>query len=575
MRGSGQVSLLDMAVSISAGENSQSAMLNGTNVPGRVFRAASTPARRGQRGFRRAPTAANRLKMQEPPSARTQDAVFGLLSDPASYGLPGAAKIGRHQTHAAIVFLAGDLALKVKRAVRYPFLDFSTLEKRKIACEAELAVNRKFAPRLYRRLVPITREANGALAVDGAGEPVEWAVEMARFEEDGTLDRLAERGKLDERLLAELAVAVAVMHERAEPVEPGKWIGALEGFIGNNSSIFRRHPELFGETAVVDLERRSRTALKRLQPLLIERGEQGLIRRGHGDLHLGNIAVVDGEPIAFDALEFDPVIASGDLLYDLAFLLMDLLDFDRHAAANQVLNGYYAAARRDADYDGIAALPFFMSLRAAIRAMTTASRLDVTKNAIAQSARRYFDLAAKLLTPAKPTLLGIGGLSGTGKTVLARSLAPSLPPAPGALVFRSDIERKALYGVGEHERLPSSAYRAEVSERVYRIIIDKAARVARAGHSAIVDAVFALAEERAVLEAAAAAIKVDFRGLFLTADLPTRLQRVGGRAADASDADAEVARKQQEYMTGSVAWTHIDAAGSPAQTLANARAAVA
>jgi uncharacterized protein len=545
------------------------------NVPGHAFRAASTPARRGRRGFRRAPTAANRLQMQEPPSATTQDAVFALLSDPASYGLPGAAKIGRHQTHAAIVFLAGDLALKVKRAVRYPFLDFSTLEKRKIACEAELAVNRKFAPQLYRRLVPITREANGALAFDGAGEPVEWAVEMARFEEDGTLDRLAERGKLDERLLAELAVAVAVMHERAEPVEPGKWIGALEGFIGNNSSIFRRHPELFGETAVVDLERRSRAALKRLQPLLIERGEQGLIRRGHGDLHLGNIAVVDGEPVAFDALEFDPVVASGDLLYDLAFLLMDLLEFDRHAAANQVLNGYYAAARRDADYDGIAALPFFMSLRAAIRAMTTASRLDVTKNAIAQSARRYFDLAAKLLAPAKPTLLGIGGLSGTGKTVLARSLAPSLPPAPGALVFRSDIERKALYGVGAHERLPSSAYRAEVSERVYRIIIDKAARVARAGHSAIVDAVFALAEERAVLEAAGAAIKVDFRGLFLTADLPTRLQRVGGRVADASDADAEVARQQEEYVTGSVAWTHIDAAGSPAQTLANARAAIA
>jgi uncharacterized protein len=513
--------------------------------------------------------------MQEPPSATTQDSVFALLSDPASYGLPGAAKIGRHQTHAAIVFLAGDLALKVKRAVRYPFLDFSALDKRKVACEAELVVNRKFAPRLYRRLVPITREANGTLALDGAGEPVEWAVEMARFDEDGTLDRLAERGKLDETLLAKLAVAVAVMHERAEPVETGPWIAALEEFIGNNSSIFRRHPELFGETAVIDLERQSRAALQRLRPLLIERGRQGLIRRGHGDLHLGNIAVVDGEPIAFDALEFDPVIASGDLLYDLAFLLMDLLVFDRHAAANQVLNGYYAAARRDADYDGIAALPFFMSLRAAIRAMTTASRLDVTKNAIAESARRYFNLAAKLLAPAKPTLLGIGGLSGTGKTVLARSLAPSLPPAPGALVLRSDIERKALYGVGEHERLPTPAYRAAVSEQVYRIIIDKAARVARAGHSAIVDAVFVRAEERTALEAAAAAIKVDFHGLFLMADLPTRLQRVGGRAADASDADTEVARRQEEYMTGPMAWTHIDVAGSPAQTLANARAAIA
>jgi len=512
--------------------------------------------------------------MQEPPSPTAQAAVFELLGSPATYRLPAAAKIVRLQTHAAIVFLAGERALKVKRAVRYPFLDFSSLDKRKAACEAELAINRKFAPQLYRRIVPITREGNGALALDGSGEPVEWAVEMARFDEERTLDRLARRGELDERLLAKLAIAVAAMHERAEPVEPAPWIAALEQFIGNSTSTFQRHPALFGESAVVDLERQSLAALKRLRPLLTERGKQGLIRRGHGDLHLGNIAVLNGEPIAFDALEFDPLIASGDLLYDLAFLLMDLLEFDRQAAANQVLNGYYAAARRDADCDGIAALPFFMSVRAAIRAMATASRLDVTKDTIARSARRYFDLALKLLAPAKPSVLGIGGLSGTGKTALARSLAPSLAPAPGALMFRSDVERKALYGVGEHERLSPSAYRAEVSERVYRIIIDKAARVARAGHSAIVDAVFARAEERAALETAAAAAGVKFHGLFLVADLATRVQRVSGRAADASDADAEVARKQQEFLTGPVTWNHVDATGSPVQTLANARTAI-
>ena len=512
--------------------------------------------------------------MQEPPSLTMQDAVFELLGNPATYRLPAAAKIARHQTHAAIVFLAEDRALKVKRAVRYPFLDFSSLDKRKAACEAELAINRKFAPQLYRRVVPITREDNGALALDGNGEPVEWAVEMVRFDEDKTLDRLAQRGELDERLLAKLAVAVAAMHERAEPVEPTPWIAALEQFIGNSTSTFQRYPALFGETAVIDLERQSLAALNRLRPLLTERGKQGLIRRGHGDLHLGNIAVLNGEPIAFDALEFDPLIGSGDLLYDLAFLLMDLLEFDRQAAANQVLNGYYVAARRDADCDGIAALSFFMSLRAAIRAMTTASRLDVTKDTIARSARRYFDLALKLLAPAKPSVLGIGGLSGTGKTVLARSLAPLRAPAPGALVFRSDVERKAVYGVGEHERLSPSAYRAEVSERVYRILIDKAARVARAGHSAIVDAVFAQAEERAAIETAAAAAGVEFRGLFLVADLTTRVQRVSGRAADASDADAEVARKQEEFVTGPVTWSCVDAASSPAQTLANARAAI-
>jgi predicted kinase len=239
------------------------------------------------------------------------------------------------------------------------------------------------------------------------------------------------------------------------------------------------------------------------------------------------------------------------------------------------LNGYYAAARRDADCEGIAALPFFLSLRAAIRAMTTASRLDVTKEAIARSARRYFGLALQLIAPAKPTLLGIGGLSGTGKTVLARALAPSLAPPPGAVVFRSDIERKALYGVGVEERLPSNAYGAEVSETVYRTIIDKAVRVARAGHSAIVDAVFARADERAAIERAAAAARAEFRGLFLVTALTTRLQRVSERSGDASDADAEVARKQEDYVTGAVSWSHIDATGSPAQTLANARASLA
>jgi predicted kinase len=142
------------------------------------------------------------------------------------------------------------------------------------------------------------------------------------------------------------------------------------------------------------------------------------------------------------------------------------------------------------------------------------------------------------------------------------------------LVFRSDVERKALYGVGEHQRLSPSAYRTEVSERVYRTIIDKAARVARAGHSAIVDAVFARTEERGALESAAAAAGVEFHGLFLVADLTTRVERVIARTGDASDADAEVARKQEEFVTGPVTWSRVDAAGSLAQTLANARAAI-
>jgi uncharacterized protein len=505
------------------------------------------------------------------PSADLQNAVFKLLGDPASYG---GAEVRRYETHGAVVFLAGARAIKVKRAVRFPFLDYSTLAKRKAACRAELDINRNFAPQLYRRVVPITRQADGSLALDGTGEAIEWAVEMVRFDEDKTLDHLAERGELDDTLAGKIAIAVAAMHERAGPADADAWIGALEGFVRNNTSIFKKHGELFAQEAVASLEQQSLAALARLRPLLAARGKVGLIRRGHGDLHLDNIAILDGEPVAFDALEFDAVVASGDVLYDLAFLLMDLVESGHASAANRILNGYFAASRRIADCDGIAALPFFMSLRAAIRAMTTASRLDLGKSDIARAARRYFDLALELFAPAKPMVACTGGLSGTGKSALARALAPELAPAPGALVFRSDVERKVLYNVAETARLPVEAYRAEVTDEVYRLLTDKAARVARAGHSVIVDAVFAKAEERAAIEQAVAGTGADFRGLFLMADLQTRLDRVGSRGPDASDADAAVARQQQELALGAITWTIVDASGSPEETLAKARIAL-
>jgi uncharacterized protein len=504
-----------------------------------------------------------------------QGSVFKLLCSPATYG---ATEVRRCDTHGAVVFLAGDRALKVKRAVRYPFLDYSTLEKRKAACLAELEVNRRFAPQLYRRVVPITREITGSLALDGLGDPVEWAVEMTRFDENMTLDHLADRGELDETLLGRLAVAVAAMHESAQPVEATQWLAALERFVKQNTAAFEEHKDLFPGRSVAELDRNSATAFSRLRPLLAARGGLGLIRRGHGDLHLGNIAVVNGEPVAFDALEFDPVIASGDVLYDLSFLLMDLVERGLEPAANGVLNGYFSAARRIEDCDGIAALPLFMSLRAAIRAKVTAARLDLAKDGdrrgIAQSARRYFDLAIELLAPAKSIVVCTGGLSGTGKSVLAHSLAPCLRPNPGALLFRSDVERKTFFDVAETNRLAPEAYQPAVSEEIYRILNDKAVRVARAGHSVIVDAVFAKPQERSVIEAAIADVGVRFRGLFLLADLKTRLKRIATRQPDASDADAGVARKQEEFSIGSIAWSVIDASGSPEATLAKARAII-
>ena len=257
-----------------------------------------------------------------------QGDVFALLADPATHD---GAKVTRFDTHAASVFLAGDRAYKVKRAVRFPFLDYSTLEKRKAACTAELKVNRRFAPELYHRVVPISRDG-GALRLDGAGEPVEWAVEMTRFDEAQTLDHVAGRGGLAGRLPEKLARMVAAMHRKAEPVDPAPWLAALDDYIKQNTEGFRRHKTIFPHEQIDELDRSSRAALGRLRPLLIERGRLGLIRQGHGDLHLGNIALVDDEPVAFDAIEFDPVIASGDVLYDLAFMLMDLVERDLTAA---------------------------------------------------------------------------------------------------------------------------------------------------------------------------------------------------------------------------------------------------
>jgi predicted kinase len=282
--------------------------------------------------------------------------------------------------------------------------------------------------------------------------------------------------------------------------------------------------------------------------------------------------------VPFDALEFDPVIASGDVLYDLAFLLMDLIERRLDCAANIVLNRYFAATRRPEDIDALAALPFFMSVRAAIRAKVTAARLgsaDVTdRRPLTQAAQTYFRLAVDLISPPPPKLLAVGGLSGTGKSSLARALAPLVGPAPGAMVLRSDVERKQMFGVAETERLPTDAYSVAASARVYAAVADKAARIVAAGHSVIVDAVFAKADERAAIAAVASSANVAFRGLFLVADLKTRLERVGSRSLDASDADTAVARQQEAFELGRVEWAEIDASGPLPAVLSRARTAL-
>jgi uncharacterized protein len=494
---------------------------------------------------------------------RDQERIFAFLTDPVTH--PQAKRI---DTHAASVFLEGSRALKIKHAVRFPFLDYSTLEKRKTACDEEIRINRQFAPQIYRRVVPITRNDDGSLSIDGTGAPVEYAVEMTRFDERQTIDHLAEAGPLDPGLVEAIADAIAASHAAAPRMPAEHWIESIPQFIADSIAAFRA-AACFPADDINELAKTSQLAFFHVHGLLKQRGRQGHVRRCHGDLHLANIVLIEQMPVLFDAIEFDEKVASIDVLYDLAFPLMDLLRYGRQAEANALLNRYLSITS-DENLGALAAVPLLLSIRAAIRAHVLLARLGQSnpeKTAIVEMARAYFELARALIHPPAPMLIAVGGLSGTGKSVLARGLAPFIGPQPGAVVVRSDVLRKQLFGVRETERLPADAYLPEVSERIYDALGQDAAHIVSQGHSAVVDAVFAREAERAAIEDAARRLGIRFVGLFLVADLETRQNRVSRRGPDASDATAEVAGLQEKYNIGALDWASIDASGSPETTL--------
>ncbi len=506
------------------------------------------------------------------PDAATQRQVFAFLADPATHG---GTVVRRIDTHAAVVFLAGDRALKVKRAVRFPFLDYSTLARRKAACDEEIRINRPAAPQIYRRVAAITRSRDGALHIDGDGTPVEYAVDMARFDVDATLEHLASAGALEPELIADLVEAIAASHRNAPAVAAEGWIGSIPSIIAANTAAFRASGRL-AERDIDTLDAVCQSAFTSIRTRLEARGRRGLVRRCHGDLHLANIVRIGGKPVLFDAIEFDPAIASVDVLYDLAFTLMDLLRYERRAEANSLLNGYLTMTLDD-NLDGLATLPLFMSMRAAIRAHVLLARVKATddeETPVLRAARGYFALALRLMAPSRPLLVAVGGLSGTGKTLLARALADSLDPPPGAAVLRSDVARKQHFQVDETERLPADAYRPQVNAIVYRILTGQAEQILAQRHSVILDAVFAKPAERRAIADAARKLGLPFAGLFLVSDLATRASRVEHRSGDASDATVDLVKRQEDYDVGQLDWHVIDASGTPAQTLRRAKAAL-
>ena len=503
-----------------------------------------------------------------------QRQVVALLSDPATFGVPG--PVERIDTHAAMIFLAGDRAYKLKRAVRFRYLDFSTADRRKAVCDAELVLNRRTAPQLYLDVSPIGRQPDGRLAL-GHGDPVDWVVVMRRFPADCLFDAMARKHRLDSGLIRELADRIAAFHDAAAPAHGAGAVRVRKVIDGNRTSMAALPAGILPDAECTLLAERGLAMLAPLGPLLDRRAASGHMRHCHGDLHLANICLWRGQPTLFDCLEFDAELATTDVLYDLAFLLMDLWQGGLQSEVSLLFNRY--CDMRD-EADGLAAMPLFLSMRAAVRAHVEASaagRQDdpAKRQGKIELARHYLSAALTFLDRPAPRLIVIGGLSGTGKSTLAGRLAPLVGAAPGARWLRTDVLRKRIAGLVPEARLPAKSYTVERTAMVYRKLIDDARMALTAGLPAILDGVFADPAERDAVAALAASAGVQFTGLWLEAPRDELHHRVSQRHGDASDADTAVIDRQLGYALGDLSgWIRISAVGSPEDVLVRARKAI-
>ena len=466
----------------------------------------------------------------------------------------------RIDTHGAVVFLCADRAYKLKRAVKFPYMDFSTAARRAEMCAAEIDVNRRSAPEIYLGVAPVLRR-DGRLALGEVGErsehAVDWLVVMRRFDEEGLLDRMAARGALTPELMAALGARVAQFHDGLSAIASG--FCSPEDYRHSVAADVRQMRETGDRLDPATSEALAEAMPRSLEPfldLVARRVAAGAIRRCHGDLHLRNIVTLNGQPVPFDAIEFSDKIANIDVLYDLAFALMDLARQGLGALANRLLNEWLwrvGEAEGASHEEALALLPMFLARRAAIRAYVD-SAVTAVSGADNAPARAYQKAALAFLQPAPPRLLAIGGLSGSGKTTLALKLAPEIGRAPGAVVVRTDVERKRQAGIPLEEPMPAGSYSPEASARVYAACFARAERVLRAGHGVVLDAVFARPDERAAAEALARKVRVPFQGIWLDVPKDVAQQRVTDRKGDASDATASVVERQFGYDLGAIDW---------------------
>jgi len=485
------------------------------------------------------------LELTMPDSAEAdQDALVEAFTAGAIEGLTP--PVEHVQTHLNHVFLAGARAFKLKRAVRLPFVDFRTPDRRRAACEAEVSVNTALGSPFYVGVVPVVRTATNALALGGDGVVEDWVVEMRRFDRRLQFDVMAGEGVLSVEMVEAATSAIVDMHRKAPVTQLAghtadyrQTIRLLERTEADAASRLGLQMGLPSPFEALDRE------LARISAIIEKRRRAGGVRRVHGDLHLRNICLFEGRPVPFDALEFDERMGTIDVLYDLAFLLMDL----RHAGlprhANAAMNRYWDEAGEDEE--GLAVLPFFMALRAAVRMAVAVAEGSL------EDAQKYRALAFSFLSHNQGLLIAIGGLSGAGKSAAAREVAYRLPGPAGARLLRSDVLRKRALGLPLDQHAGDDVYAPEKRAEVYRGLAARAAVARGAGASVIVDATFRVASARAALQT----IHSGFRGFWLDVPVHVRLARIAGRKNDASDAGALVAMSQSEPGDLGSAWRRV------------------
>ena len=489
------------------------------------------------------------------------------LLDPLRYP-HSAGRVDLVETHASWLLLAGDFAYKIKKPVTLPFLDYGTLARREEFCRAELVLNRRLAPDLYLDVVPI----GGTSAQPQFGElpAIEWAVRMRRFDESGRLDHMAARGELRPEHLAQLAATLCTFQQTAAIAAPGTRFGAPEQVLAAARENFVELRQLLpasDQPRVGELAEWTETEFARRTGDFAARKTGGFIREGHGDLHLGNLVLIDGRVTPFDCIEFNEDFRWNDPASEIAFVWIDLLDHGQPGLAAWLLNAWLEAG---GDFAALRVLRFYAVYRAVVRAKIAALRGRQEEPEAARgeldAARGYLDLARRIAVtcprsgipgtqsaPA-PTLVITCGLSGSGKTTAstARLLNPSLEAAGSIVRLRSDVERKRLFGLASHENSNSAAdggiYTAEATTRTYARLLALARELLAAGWPVIVDAAFLKRTERDSFAALAAELGVGFKILATEAPPEELHRRLLARSGDASEATVAILERQLAWF---------------------------